>query len=224
LSALQYFNLIITTKSYEVKHLNLILKSNATYFVNNFLNNSINKSLKLLFHHELEKKLTVISGFEYERLEILLFLASNGVKIELYGGIEIDLWRKNIPTNSNIILYSKLLKLDEYFNCIQNSFLIYSPLRKSNSDLQTSRTVEIPFFGGILFTERTSEHLDMYIENQEAVFFESKEEILEKYFLLLNSSDYYNKIKIAGNKRANSHNQDAYISIINNSYKSYLKI
>ena len=224
LSALPYFNLIITTKSFELKLLNLFVNPNAIFLVNNFLNNSINKSLNLLLHSELEKKLTVISGFENERLEILLFLASNGVKIELYGGIEIDLWRKNLPINSNIILQSKLLKLEEYFNCIQNSFLIYSPLRKANSDLQTSRTVEIPFFGGILFTERTSEHLDMYIENQEAVFFESKEEILEKYLFLLNSPHFYNNIKIAGNKRAKSYNQDAYLSIINNNYKSHLKI
>jgi hypothetical protein len=140
------------------------------------------------------------------------------VKIIIYAGIEFDLWNKYHSQNDNITIVNKILKLEEYYEIIRNSFLIYSPLRKSNNDLQTSRSVEIPYFGGVLFTERTSEHLKMYKENEEAIFFDSMNELLEKYIQLKNMPELYNMIKVQGYYKAKLHNQNTYISLINQHY------
>jgi hypothetical protein len=49
-------------------------------------------------------------------------------------------------------------------------------LSKGNRDLHTTRSLEIPALGGLLCAERTSEHLDMYLEGQEALFWNNAEE------------------------------------------------
>lgn len=217
LDSLQYFDLIITTKSYELSYLKLINQN--VYFINNFINNTLNKTKDLIFYKDFdEKELVFIGGYEEERYRSLVFLADNGVRILIYAGIEYKIWYKNFVPHVNIKLVNRTLRLSEYYEVIQKSFLIYSPLRKSNKDLQTSRTVEIPYFGGILFTERTSEHLEMFEENREAIFFETDNELLEKYQLLIDNPDFYNELKLRGNKRAKCHNQDKFISLISQYY------
>lgn len=49
-------------------------------------------------------------------------------------------------------------------------------LSKGNRDLHTTRSIEIPFLGGLLCAERTVEHVLLYDDKQEAVFWNDAEE------------------------------------------------
>jgi len=65
---------------------------------------------------------------------------------------------------------------DEYAKAIQCAKVNLGLLSKGNRDLHTTRSLEIPALGGLLCAERTSEHLAMYQEGQEALFWKDAEE------------------------------------------------
>ena len=73
---------------------------------------------------------------------------------------------------------------------------------KGNRDLHTTRSMEIPSLGGGVFcAERTSEHLALYRENEEAVFWSSAEECAEKCAALLADDEWRGKLATRGHER-----------------------
>jgi len=59
---------------------------------------------------------------------------------------------------------------DDYAKAIQCARVNLGLLSKGNRDLHTTRSLEIPALGGLLCAERTAEHLAMYEEGVEALF------------------------------------------------------
>jgi hypothetical protein len=74
-------------------------------------------------------------------------------------------------------------------------------LSKGNRDLHTTRSLEIPALGGLLCAERTSEHLDMYSEGQEALFWSNAEECAAMCKLALADENKREAIAAAGHMR-----------------------
>jgi spore maturation protein CgeB len=75
---------------------------------------------------------------------------------------------------------------DDYIKALQLAKVSLGLLSKGNRDLHTTRTFEIPYCGGLLCAERTSEHLQLYQEGLEAVFWSDVNECMEKCKNLLN--------------------------------------
>ncbi len=74
----------------------------------------------------------------------------------------------------------------DYVSAIQCSKIAIGMLSKGNRDLHTTRSAEVPFIGEAVFcAERTSEHLFLFKENEEAVFWQSPEECAFKCAELL---------------------------------------
>ena len=59
---------------------------------------------------------------------------------------------------------------DEYAKAIQCAKICLGLLSKGNRDLHTTRSLEVPLLGGLLCAERTPEHLYLYDEGTEAIF------------------------------------------------------
>jgi hypothetical protein len=59
---------------------------------------------------------------------------------------------------------------DDYAKAIQCAKVNVGLLSKGNRDLHTTRSLEIPALGGLLCAERSSEHLALYTEGVEALF------------------------------------------------------
>jgi hypothetical protein len=128
----------------------------------------------------------------------LLALAQRGVPISIWGNhyekseYWADVkkyWRGPGLTNRN------------YVAAVQGSKINIGMLSKQNRDLHTERSVEIPYIGGLLCAERTSEHVEMYRENVEAVFWSSAEECADICFALLKDADRRERIRAAGRRR-----------------------
>lgn len=74
-------------------------------------------------------------------------------------------------------------------------------LSKSNRDLHTTRSMEIPSLGGVFCAERTREHLALYKEGEEAVFWSTAEECAEKCKALLADEPWRESVARKGHER-----------------------
>jgi spore maturation protein CgeB len=105
---------------------------------------------------------------------------------------------------------------DDYAKAIQCAKVNIGLLSKENRDLHTTRSLEIPALGGLLCAERTSEHLEMYVEGKEALFWKDAKECAEKCLLALNDEKQRIKIAKAGHQRIenNKHYNEAILTEI----------
>lgn len=188
---LKYFDLVVTTKSYNVHELKLLGAKNILFQYQ-------------AFEQDCHKPCTDCSGFlwdvcfvgsfEKERFESIKFLAQNGIKINLWG----QTWAFLANKYENITFMGGELYDEEYAKIFACSKISLNFLRKKNRDLHTSRSIEIPACKGFMIAERTDEHKLLFTENEEAVYFSDDQELLEKILYYLIHIDDRNKIADAG--------------------------
>ena len=163
---LTYYNLVSTTKTYNVEELTRI-GAKKVFFHNNTYSKKLhrplpNKSSKYS-HHVL-----FIGALEKERFTSMRFLAENGIEVHIYT----DSWQESVfkSNSTNLIIHPSGLYGDDYAEAISNSKVTLCFLRKINRDQQTTRSIEIPASGGCMVAEHTEEHLGLFEEDKEAVF------------------------------------------------------
>jgi spore maturation protein CgeB len=88
-----------------------------------------------------------------------------------------------------------------YANAICAAKVCLGLLSKGNHDLHTTRSLEIPSLGGVFCADRTVEHLALYEENREAVFWSTPKECAEKCFALLADDSWRQSVAAAGRQR-----------------------
>jgi spore maturation protein CgeB len=128
----------------------------------------------------------------------LLKLIEAGVPVSIWGGrwFKSPCWSKLKPFWRGGSLGGR-----DYVAAIQGAKITLGFLSKGNRDLHTQRSSEIPYIGGLLCAERTSEHLQMYQEGVEAVFWSSAEECIEVCRELLPDETKRRQITAAGMHR-----------------------
>lgn len=193
-NGLQYYDNVFTTKSYNIKELKL-LGAEKIEFLYQAFSKKYHKKSKNCLSVKYKADVLFIGFAELERFNTLNYLAENGIKIEIFGSN----WHKKEFKNyhKNLTIHPFDLIGDDYSNEISCSKISLCFLRKVNRDLHTSRSIEIPACGGFMIAERTDEHLQLFEENKEAVYFESDAELLKKIkYYLENDSE---RILIAEN-------------------------
>lgn len=148
-----------------------------------------------------------------KRDEFLLQLIESGINVNIWG----DFWPKSRH-------FSKLkdhwrgtsLGGREYIAAIQGAKICLGLLSKGNRDLHTTRSFEIPYAGGLLCAERTSEHQELYKEGVEAAFWSDAAECIEVCKNLLTNGNA-EMLRQAGMQRVrslNAGNEDVCRTII----------
>lgn len=74
-------------------------------------------------------------------------------------------------------------------------------LSKRYPETTTTRTFEIPACGALMIAERTEEHLTLFEEDKEAVFFSSNDELISKISFYLRNDSLRDRIASNGHKR-----------------------
>jgi spore maturation protein CgeB len=138
-----------------------------------------------------------------ERGPFMARLVALGVPLSIYG----DRWHKAReysllrPFWRGAALYD-----DNYAKAIQCAKVSLGLLSKGNRDLSTQRSFEIPHLGGVLCAERTSEHAELYKENEEAVFWDTPEECSWRCTQLLQDEHHRKRLAIKGRNRCLQNN------------------
>lgn len=133
---------------------------------------------------------------EPERAQSMRSLAEHGVPVRIWGP-----WAAWHGTHPNLRIEGRPLWTDDYARAISAFRINLCFLRKVNRDRHTSRTIEIPACGGFMLAERTDEHLELFEEDREAVYFSSDEELLEKVTYYLAHEAERVRIAAAGRAR-----------------------
>jgi spore maturation protein CgeB len=135
------------------------------------------------------------------RDEFMLELVNRGVPLSIWG----DSWHKSkyFSQLKGNIKGSGLMGRD-YIAAIQGAKICLGLLSAGNRDLHTQRSFEVPYAGGLFCAQRTTEHQDLYAENQEAVFWSDAEECAEHCKRLLANDDLREEIRLKGMERVRS--------------------
>lgn len=104
----------------------------------------------------------------------------------------------------------------DYARAIQCARVNLGLLSAANRDLHTTRSLEIPSLGGLLCAERTSEHLALYTEDIDALFWENTTQCADKCKWALNNPSEAGKIARSGRARfkSNRHTNQAVLQAL----------
>lgn len=142
-----------------------------------------------------------IGTYERERAEAMLYLARNGVAVRVWG----NGWEAMNETHPNLrVERQAVVNTDQsllFTKTVCATKVNLGFLRKMNFDTQTDRSVEIPACGGFLLAERTDDHRRLFREDEEAVFFSDRDELLAKVRHYLAHNDERQRIAAAGRAR-----------------------
>lgn len=130
-----------------------------------------------------------------ERGPFVLRLVERGVPLRIYGAR----WRKAPEYDklrSRIVLGS--LDGDDYVKAIRGASIAIGLLSKGNEDLHTTRSLEIPAIGTLFCAERTTDHLAMYKDGEEAIFWNDADECAAQCLALLAQPKRIKQIAAAG--------------------------
>ena len=146
--------------------------------------------------HKWRSEVLFLGTWMPERGGFLLELIKSGVPLTIRG----NNWQK-APEWQVLQPYWKggAISGDEYAKAIQCAKVCIGLLSKGNRDQHTTRSSEIPALGGLLCAERTQEHMQMYQEGIEALFWENATECAEKCFYALANETRRSIIARAGN-------------------------
>lgn len=199
LQSFHLYDYYVTTKSYTVEALKAFGCKNIIF---------VNNAYEPRFHHpyfitnedreKLGGQIGFIGAWEKERCDSILYLAKKGLPVRVWGGGKWLNYKGMYPnlTIENIGLFS-----EDYNKALSAFDISLCFLRKVNSDVQTTRTMEIPACKSMLMAERTDEHKMLFKENFEAVYFSSDEELYEKCKYYIEHSDEMQIIIENGYKR-----------------------
>jgi spore maturation protein CgeB len=144
----------------------------------------------------------VVFAGHYEpdgREHYLRALVEAGVHTKLYGG---DYWNQGVLGDLADYFGPIAPAYDEaYAKALTGASMCLCFLSRLNRDTYTRRCFEIPAMGKLLVSERTADLTQIFREDEEAVFFSSPEELVEKVQYLKRSPALVTKIAAAGQQR-----------------------
>ena len=191
---LHNYDFIFTTKTFNINELKSIGAKQVELISDSYCE-EIHHPITLTSKEKITylTDVSAIGAYEQDRYESLVHIASNGIKVTVWGGG----WEGCVNKHPNLDIKNKFLFNDEYSKAISGSKINLNFLRKMNRDTITSRSIEIPACKGFMLAERTNRQTEIFIEGVEADYFSSDEELLTKIKFYL--SDDAKRLKVADN-------------------------
>lgn len=139
-----------------------------------------------------------VGSYEKEREASISYLIQQGIPVTVTGNGWPDKphWETIKPYYKGPSIYG-----EGYIKTINGMTIALHFLRKGNRDEQDSRSFEIPSCKVFMLAEYSDVHAQLFTEDEEAVYFRSKEELLEKVKFYMNNAAERKRIAANGYKR-----------------------
>jgi hypothetical protein len=195
-ASLPLFDLHATTKSFNVPEL-LAAGARSALFIDKGYSPEIHhpRTVTPAVRERFGGDVGFVGWPERERERSIRHLARHGIPVRVWG--PWPRWK----ARPRVRIEGRPLWDHDYATALSAFRINLGFLRRVNRDRQTTRSVEIPACGGFLLAERTDEHLRLFREDVEAVFFSSDDELLEKTRHYLAHEDERARIAAAGRRR-----------------------
>ena len=209
--SLPLYDFAITTKLYELEHYKKYIPEDNIIYTTQGYNKDLHKPF--ISFNDKKEGVLFIGHYEKERDYIILELLKNNIYVSV-AGIK---WKKFISKNKN---YKNLIFIGEgiygtdYAKTISEYQFSWGALSKWIPEKHTTRTFEIPACGTALITERNSETLSFFNED-EVIFYDTVEEMIKKIRYYLSNPNELKMLTNKGSERVKKDGRD-YNSIITN--------
>jgi spore maturation protein CgeB len=146
-----------------------------------------------------------------ERYSCIKALQDNGVKVKVYG----TGWNK-CKEDINSLLSKTSPVLDSNYNeALNRAHFALCFFSKLNNDEYTRRVFEIPATKTLLVAQRTKTMSELYIDGEEAIFFDDEVELVSRITALLSHPDKIKSIAEKGYQRCVSSGYDVNSRMVN---------
>lgn len=174
LACVPFYDILVTTKSYNVSELQS-LGARRVMFVDNAYDPATHRPLELSAEDAARygAEISFVGFYEEDRARHLLHLAHAGLSVTVWG----PGWTRFHESHPNLLIKKRPAYGLEYTKVLNATKINLCFLRKLNRDLQTTRSVEIPACGAFMLAERTEEHQRLFTEGVEVEYFEGVEEL-----------------------------------------------
>ncbi|WP_442507024.1 CgeB family protein [Novipirellula sp. SH528] len=136
------------------------------------------------------------------REDYLKALVRAGLKVRLFGGKK---WSPSVLGDyADYFSPVRQANGEEYIKSLCGAQMCLCFLSRLNRDTYTRRCFEIPACGSLLLSERTADLQELFREDEEAVFFSSVEELVEKALWLKANPQTVDRIAEAGHRRVHA--------------------
>jgi spore maturation protein CgeB len=203
LEHLDLYDHFFTTKLFDIENLKA-LGMKSVLFMEKCFDETVHRPIPS-DNPKFKDKVGFVGSYESPREKSMLYLAENGVPVTVFGGSGKG-WSINFRKHPNVKFYDYGLYGDEYAEALSTFAINLCFLKHWNGDQVTGRSIEIPACGGFMIAERTKEHLALFEEGNEAVFFRNDKELLSKVQHCFANEDYRRKLANASyHKVLNQH-------------------
>lgn len=194
---LKHYDLVVTQKSYNCDPKELPSLGAKVLFQDKAFEPAIHYPIENCLKTNYQHEVVFVGSRENERLEFLKYLSEHDITVNIYG------WGPTQKSDhcENLIYHNRHLYGEDFNSAFTCAKISLNFLRKMNRDLQTSRSIEIPACKGFMLGERTNEHQRLFEEGQEADYFSSKKEMLEKVIYYLENDSERKQIALNGFNR-----------------------
>ena len=185
------YDLMVTTKSYELDHYIKRLGQERVFYVTQGYDVNLHKNTVPFTQRE--NAVVFVGHHETEREEVIQALINNGIKVILAGIKWESFYEKNKSNNLLDYRGSGVFGKD-YINLLNTHTMALGSVSKWVPEKHTTRTFEIPACGAVLLTERNEEISSFFTDN-EVVFYNGTQELIS--FIKENSADIEKMSNIA---------------------------
>ena len=195
--AIKFYDLCITNKKYEMKKYK-DFGANEVLF--NYQEADADRYHNVADINSCSRHGAIFVGHcEEDYVQTLSWIEDVDPHLQIHGNGWIK-GTKNI-VNLGKKVRSEGVWADEYPEALASAKIGLGLLCKAYPDQFTTRSFEIPAAGTMLLAERTQEHMEIFVEDVEAVFFSGRQELREKLSKYLKDDQLRSDVARAGQEK-----------------------